>query len=44
MKNVLITGISGQDGAYLTRLLLEKGYKVEGTRLIEGRQSQMAQT
>ncbi|HET8897230.1 MAG TPA: GDP-mannose 4,6-dehydratase, partial [Rhodanobacteraceae bacterium] len=31
MKTALITGISGQDGAYLTRLLLGKGYKVFGT-------------
>src|SRR5690242_17993712 len=30
MKTALITGVSGQDGAYLTRLLLEKGYKVYG--------------
>src|SRR6185437_3090969 len=30
MKVALITGISGQDGAYLTQLLLEKGYKVYG--------------
>ena len=30
-KRVLITGITGQDGAYLARLLLEKGYKVFGT-------------
>lgn len=27
----LITGITGQDGAYLARLLLEKGYRVTGT-------------
>ena len=27
----LITGITGQDGAYLTELLLEKGYEVHGT-------------
>jgi len=27
----LITGITGQDGAYLAKLLLEKGYKVYGT-------------
>jgi len=27
----LITGITGQDGAYLARLLLEKGYQVYGT-------------
>jgi GDPmannose 4,6-dehydratase len=31
MKTVLVTGISGQDGAYLAKLLLEKGYQVCGT-------------
>lgn len=31
MKTAIITGITGQDGAYLTELLLEKGYKVYGT-------------
>lgn len=31
MKTALITGITGQDGAYLALLLLEKGYKVVGT-------------
>ncbi|MBN2249798.1 MAG: GDP-mannose 4,6-dehydratase [Campylobacterales bacterium] len=31
MKTAVITGISGQDGPYLARLLLEKGYKVIGT-------------
>ncbi|HET7610329.1 MAG TPA: GDP-mannose 4,6-dehydratase [Rhodanobacteraceae bacterium] len=30
MKTALITGVSGQDGAYLTQLLLAKGYKVYG--------------
>jgi GDPmannose 4,6-dehydratase len=30
MKIALITGISGQDGSYLTELLLEKGYQVHG--------------
>jgi len=30
-KKALISGISGQDGAYLARLLLEKGYEVHGT-------------
>ncbi|MDE2497980.1 MAG: GDP-mannose 4,6-dehydratase, partial [Xanthomonadaceae bacterium] len=30
MKTALITGVSGQDGAYLVQLLLEKGYKVYG--------------
>jgi GDPmannose 4,6-dehydratase len=29
-KSALITGITGQDGAYLSRLLLEKGYRVHG--------------
>jgi GDPmannose 4,6-dehydratase len=31
MKTAVITGISGQDGAYLAQLLLEKGYRVYGT-------------
>ena len=30
MKIALITGITGQDGSYLTELLLEKGYEVHG--------------
>lgn len=30
MKKALITGITGQDGAYLTGLLLDRGYKVFG--------------
>lgn len=30
MKRALITGITGQDGAYLSKLLLEKGYEVYG--------------
>jgi GDPmannose 4,6-dehydratase len=30
-KTALITGITGQDGAYLAQLLLEKGYSVYGT-------------
>ena len=29
-KHALITGVTGQDGAYLARLLLDKGYKVYG--------------
>src|SRR5512147_2421453 len=29
-KKALITGITGQDGSYLTELLLEKGYEVHG--------------
>ncbi len=31
MKKALICGVSGQDGAYLARLLLDKGYEVYGT-------------
>jgi GDPmannose 4,6-dehydratase len=31
MKRSLITGITGQDGAYLAKLLLDKGYEVYGT-------------
>ncbi|WP_425913247.1 GDP-mannose 4,6-dehydratase [Pseudomonas sp. GWSMS-1] len=31
IKTAIVTGITGQDGAYLTQLLLEKGYKVYGT-------------
>jgi len=30
-KKALITGVTGQDGAYLSKLLLSKGYKVYGT-------------
>jgi GDPmannose 4,6-dehydratase len=38
MKKALICGVSGQDGAYLAGLLLEKGYKVYGS----SRDAQMA--
>ncbi|MGB4468927.1 MAG: GDP-mannose 4,6-dehydratase [Azovibrio sp.] len=31
MKKAIVTGITGQDGAYLAELLLEKGYRVYGT-------------
>jgi GDPmannose 4,6-dehydratase len=31
MKKALVTGISGQDGSYLAKLLLQKGYQVCGT-------------
>nr|WP_315258729.1 GDP-mannose 4,6-dehydratase [uncultured Duganella sp.] len=31
IKKALVTGITGQDGAYLAELLLEKGYEVTGT-------------
>ena len=30
MKKALITGINGQDGSYLSELLLNKGYEVYG--------------
>ena len=29
-KRALITGVTGQDGAYLSKLLLDKGYEVHG--------------
>jgi GDPmannose 4,6-dehydratase len=32
MKTALITGITGQDGSYLTELLLQKGYEVHGIK------------
>ena len=32
MKKALITGITGQDGYYLTKLLLQKGYEVHGIK------------
>jgi GDPmannose 4,6-dehydratase len=32
MKKALITGITGQDGAYLAKLLLDKGYEVHGIK------------
>jgi len=32
MKEALITGVTGQDGAYLAELLLEKGYEVHGMK------------
>jgi GDPmannose 4,6-dehydratase len=32
MKTALITGVTGQDGAYLARLLLDKGYLVHGLK------------
>ena len=31
MKKAFITGVTGQDGYYLSKLLLEKGYEVHGT-------------
>ena len=32
MKKALITGVTGQDGAYLAELLLSKGYEVHGIK------------
>ena len=32
MKKAIITGITGQDGCYLAKLLLDKGYKVYGAQ------------
>lgn len=32
MKKALITGITGQDGAYLAEFLLKKGYEVHGMK------------
>ena len=31
-KKALITGVTGQDGAYLAELLLDKGYEVHGVK------------
>lgn len=38
-KNALITGITGQDGAYLAKLLLDKGYNVYGLMARRGSDS-----
>ena len=32
MKKAIITGVNGQDGAYLAEFLLNKGYEVHGIR------------
>ena len=32
MKKAIITGVTGQDGAYLAELLLKKGYEVHGIK------------
>ena len=32
MKKAIITGITGQDGAYLAEFLLNKGYEVHGIK------------
>ena len=31
MKKAFLTGITGQDGYYLSKFLIEKGYEVHGT-------------
>src|SRR5210317_1566022 len=31
MKTAIITGVTGQDGSYLSEFLIDKGYKVIGT-------------
>ena len=36
MKKALITGVTGQDGAYLSELLLEKGYETWGPMALAG--------
>ena len=41
MKRALITGITGQDGRYLSQLLAEKGYQVFG--LIRGQANPKSQ-
>jgi GDPmannose 4,6-dehydratase len=41
MKSALVTGIAGQDGTYMARLLLQKGYKVFG--FFKGTESQFAE-
>ena len=32
IKKAIITGITGQDGSYLTEFLLDKGYEVHGIK------------
>ena len=32
MKKAIITGITGQDGAYLAEFLIDKGYQVHGIK------------
>ena len=34
MKKALITGVTGQDGAYLSEFLLNKGYEVHGIKTV----------
>ena len=42
MKTALITGVTGQDGCYLAKNLLEKGYKVYGAIKTHDRYSELA--
>lgn len=37
IKKALITGIAGQDGAFLSKLLIEKNYKVYGIARSKGK-------
>ena len=39
IKTALITGVKGQDGAFLSQLLLKKGYKVIGTDINRSKKS-----
>ena len=41
MKRALVTGITGQDGLYLSELLLSKGYEVFG--LIRGQNNRLVE-
>lgn len=41
MKRALITGITGQDGLYLTELLLSKGYEVHGLSRMSGTNNEL---
>jgi len=43
MKTALITGISGQDGSYLSELLLSKGYQVHGIQRVKNEKSTLNQ-
>ena len=32
MKKAMLTGVTGQDGAYLSKFLIDKGYEVHGIK------------
>jgi len=42
LKIALITGITGQDGAYLSELLLRKGYEVHGIKAKDNKKGGLA--